>query len=52
MVNHGHSVEQSVRDDLEWLGTTPFVRKDLIEQTHGFIFDVKTGLVSRVSSSN
>ncbi|KAL7801120.1 carbonic anhydrase, partial [Trichoderma afarasin] len=44
-------VEQSVRDDLEWLGTTPFVRKDLVERTFGFIFDVKTGLVSPVSSS-
>ncbi|EHK27089.1 uncharacterized protein TRIVIDRAFT_121344, partial [Trichoderma virens Gv29-8] len=39
-------VEKSVRDDLKWLGTTPFVRKDLVERTRGFIFDVKTGLVS------
>ncbi|TFB02182.1 Uncharacterized protein CCMA1212_005717 [Trichoderma ghanense] len=41
-------VDRSVGDDLEWLGKTPFVRKDLIEKTRGFIFDVKTGLVSPV----
>ncbi|KAL7823158.1 carbonic anhydrase [Trichoderma gracile] len=41
-------VEQSVRDDLEWLEKTPFVRKDLIEKTRGFMFDVKTGLVNPI----
>ncbi|PTB68127.1 hypothetical protein BBK36DRAFT_1115383, partial [Trichoderma citrinoviride] len=41
-------VEQSVRDDLAWLEKTPFVRKDLVEKTRGFVFDVKTGLVNPV----
>ncbi|KAL7954491.1 hypothetical protein V8C34DRAFT_319846 [Trichoderma compactum] len=45
------NVEQSVWDDLEWLGTTPFVRKDLVGRTRGFIFDVKSGAVSQISSS-
>ncbi|KAL6863518.1 carbonic anhydrase [Trichoderma novae-zelandiae] len=44
-------VEQSVRDDLEWLGKTPFVRKDLIENTRGFVFNVKTGLRKSYLSS-
>ncbi|KAH8819141.1 carbonic anhydrase [Xylogone sp. PMI_703] len=42
-------VEQSVRDNLEWLKKTPFVRKELLQNTYGFIYDVKTGKVERVS---
>ncbi|KAB5562767.1 carbonic anhydrase [Coniochaeta sp. 2T2.1] len=40
--------EKSVRDDLTFLRSTPFLRKELADQVHGFLYDIKTGLLSPV----
>ena len=42
----GSSLEQSVRDDLAVIKGSPLVRKQLADRTYGFIYDIKTGLVS------
>ncbi|KAG7008631.1 hypothetical protein G7Y79_00005g017720 [Physcia stellaris] len=42
-------LEQSVRDDLAVLRESPLVRKELAENAAGFVFDVKTGILSRVA---
>ncbi|CAF9923100.1 MAG: hypothetical protein ALECFALPRED_002299 [Alectoria fallacina] len=39
-------LEQSVRDDLAVIKGSPLMRKELAERSYGFIYDIKTGLVS------
>ncbi|KAL9071478.1 MAG: hypothetical protein Q9161_004195 [Pseudevernia consocians] len=39
-------LEQSVRDDLAVIKSSPFVREELANRSYGFIYDIKTGLVS------
>ncbi|KAH8596283.1 carbonic anhydrase [Bisporella sp. PMI_857] len=41
-------LEQSVRDDITILKSSAIIRKELKDATRGFIFDIKTGLVSAV----
>jgi len=41
-------VEQSVKDDLAVLRTSPFVRRGLAERSVGFVYDLKTGVLSPV----
>ncbi|CAK7207460.1 hypothetical protein SEUCBS139899_010270 [Sporothrix eucalyptigena] len=41
-------IEASVKGDLEWVRTTPFIREGLKKRTQGFVFDIKTGLVTKV----
>ena len=40
------SLEQSVKDDLAVIKGSPLMRKELAERSYGFIYDIKTGLVS------
>jgi carbonic anhydrase len=42
------SLEESVRDDLELLKTSPLVPKEVADKAQGFIFDVTTGNLTRV----
>ena len=42
------SLEQSVRDDLAVIKGSPLMRKELADHSYGFIYDIKTGLVSAV----
>ena len=42
------SVEESVRENLEWLKHSPFVREDLVKNTYGFVYDVITGRVTGI----
>ncbi len=42
------SVEQSVKDDLAILKASPLIRKELAERSSGYVFDIKTGLLSAV----
>ncbi|OKL58115.1 hypothetical protein UA08_06702 [Talaromyces atroroseus] len=42
------SIEQSVRDDLAWLETTPFIRKELADSATGFVYDIKSGKLHQV----
>ena len=42
------SVEQSVKDDVEFFRSSPLVRRELAERTHGFVFDIKTGELKSV----
>jgi carbonic anhydrase len=42
------SLEESVREDLAWLRSSPFIKKELAERTHGFIYDIKSGKVNKV----
>ena len=44
-----YSLEQSVRDDLAILRASPFIRKELAQRSVGFIYDLKTGELSRVN---
>ncbi|KAM0263215.1 hypothetical protein ACHAQJ_001370 [Trichoderma viride] len=41
-------VEQSVRDDLQILKTSPYVPKKLADNSFGFVYDIKTGLLTSV----
>jgi carbonic anhydrase len=43
-----NSIEQNVRDDLEWLKSAPLIRKELAERARGFVYDIKTGRVYEV----
>lgn len=36
-------MEQSIKDDINFLKQAKFVRKELVESVSGFVFDVKTG---------
>jgi carbonic anhydrase len=42
------SLEQSVRDDLELLRTSPYVPEALAKNSHGFTYDIQTGLLTPV----
>lgn len=33
-------------DDLAYLKKSPYMRKELLERTYGFVFDIKTGLLT------
>lgn len=41
-------VEQGVRDDLAFLREHPLVRKQLREKAVGFVYDIHTGLITKV----
>ena len=41
-------IEQSVRDDLAVIREHPLIRKELREKAVGFVYDIHTGLVTRV----
>ncbi|KAM7196553.1 Carbonic anhydrase [Rhypophila sp. PSN 637] len=40
-------VEQSVKEDVEWLRAHPLLRDELRKGVHGFVFDLKTGKVEQ-----
>ncbi|KAM0511421.1 hypothetical protein ACHAPE_009860 [Trichoderma viride] len=42
------NVEQSVRDDLHILKTSPYVPKRIADQCFGYVYDIKTGLLTPV----
>jgi len=42
-------LEQSVVDDVAELRASPFIRKELTERATGYVFDVKTGLLTEVA---
>ncbi len=44
-------IEESVRGDLKWLAETPLVREDLKKGTQGFVFDIVTGKVEKITVS-
>jgi carbonic anhydrase len=46
------SVEQSVRDDLHLLKTSPYVPKRIADQCFGFVYDIKTGRLTPVDYHN
>ena len=41
-------IEQSVRDDLAFLKEHPLVRSELKEKAFGFVYDIHTGLITKV----
>ncbi|RFU26706.1 hypothetical protein B7463_g9630, partial [Scytalidium lignicola] len=43
-------IEQSVRDDVALLKNSPFIRKELAGRTRGFVYDIKTGLLTPVKA--
>lgn len=45
-LTNGSSLKQSVRDDLAVIKGSSLVRKELADRSYGFIYDIKTGLVS------
>ncbi|CZR67006.1 uncharacterized protein PAC_16905 [Phialocephala subalpina] len=42
------NLEQSVRDDIHILKTSPYIPKKLADNCHGFVYDIKTGLLTPV----
>jgi carbonic anhydrase len=44
------SMQQSVKDDLEWVRANPLIREDLKKGCKGFMFDIKTGKVENVET--
>jgi carbonic anhydrase len=47
-----NSVEQSVRDDLNFLKISPYIPKALADRCYGLIYDIKTGLLSPVNETS
>ena len=43
-----YSVEGSVKDDVAAVKGSTLVRKELADHTFGFVFDVKSGRLSKV----
>ena len=43
-----NSIEQNVKDDLNWLKSALLVRKELAERARGFVYDIKTRRVHEV----
>lgn len=43
-----HSMEEGIRHDLEVVRKSPYIRKELKESARGFIFDIRTGLLTPV----
>ncbi|OCL12161.1 carbonic anhydrase [Glonium stellatum] len=41
-------LEQSVKDDLEILRKSPLITKELAERSVGFVYDIKSGLLTAV----
>jgi len=41
-------LEQSVRDDLKLLKSSPFVSKELADNSYGLTYNIKTGRIARV----
>jgi len=41
-------IEQGVRDDCELFRSSPLIRKELASSVSGYIFDVKTGLLTEI----
>lgn len=46
----GMKVEESVRDDLKYLREHPLVRTELKELAVGGVYDVETGLITKVEA--
>lgn len=42
------SLDKSVREDLKVLRDSPLVRPELKEHLHGYVLDIKTGLLRQV----
>lgn len=42
------SIEQGVRDDCELFRSSPLIRKELASSVSGYIFDVKTGVLTEI----
>ncbi|KAM6484858.1 carbonic anhydrase [Trichoderma sp. SZMC 28011] len=42
------NMEEGIRHDLEVVRKSPYIRKELKESARGFIFDIKTGLLTEV----
>jgi carbonic anhydrase len=45
-----NSLEQSVRDDIAILKENPYIRKELADRAVGFVYDLKTGLLTPVKA--
>ena len=45
-----NSLAQSVRDDIEILKKNPFIRKELADKAVGFVYDLKSGLLTPVEA--
>ncbi|KAH6646678.1 hypothetical protein BKA67DRAFT_413150 [Truncatella angustata] len=39
---------QSVREDVQIVRDSPFIRKELADRTRGFVYDIKSGVVTPV----
>lgn len=44
-------MEESVKSDLEWVRANPLIRDELKEAFQGFIFDIKSGEVTKVDTA-
>jgi carbonic anhydrase len=42
------SLEQSLKDDVAWIKSHPYMRKELAENTFGLLYDLKTGEVTEI----
>ena len=38
-----HSLKQSLKDDLSFLKSSPYIRDDLKPRVRGFLYDIKSG---------
>jgi carbonic anhydrase len=44
------SIQQNLVDDLKLLRSHPLIRKELVERSHGFMYDIKTGKVEQIKA--
>ena len=58
MLRHGRltrnpchaSLEESVREDIAWVHAQPLIREGLKQATQGYVFDIKSGKVTKVNA--
>ena len=43
-----NSLEQSVRNDMQWLKVQPLLREDIKAGIRGYVYDIKSGSLSAV----
>jgi carbonic anhydrase len=44
------SIQQNLADDLKLLRSHPLIRKELVERSYGFMYDIKTGKLEEVKA--
>jgi carbonic anhydrase len=44
------SLKQSLKDDVAFLKSTPYIRDEIKSRVRGFLYDIKTGSLEEISA--